>query len=237
MKSFIVKKDERLDAHGSSIKEHGTGLRNLEKQVGQIAMVFSERILGTLPADTERNPKEIINFVTLRSGQVLKDPAPVQKDSVPEKEVEEQIKYEVDKKKKAYAEFLKEILTKKRKKEETSVVKLTEHYSAILQNKLPQKKLENELGVIWSTQISLQLADQTTIIPEEIVDDVLFWVDKFVFPVDFIVVKMKANKEVPLILGKRLLAIGRAILGIHYRKLMLRVGEEMVTFKMNIGMG
>ncbi|XP_070040979.1 uncharacterized protein [Nicotiana tomentosiformis] len=39
----------------------------------------------------------------------------------------------------SYAKFLKEILTKKRKIEETSVVKLIEHCSVILQNKLSQK--------------------------------------------------------------------------------------------------
>jgi len=39
----------------------------------------------------------------------------------------------------AYAKFLKEILSSKRKLEETSVVKLNAHCSAILQNKLPQK--------------------------------------------------------------------------------------------------
>ncbi|XP_070032933.1 uncharacterized protein [Nicotiana tomentosiformis] len=39
----------------------------------------------------------------------------------------------------AYVKFLKEILTKKRKIEQASVVKLTEHGSAIFQNKLPQK--------------------------------------------------------------------------------------------------
>ncbi|XP_070006786.1 uncharacterized protein [Nicotiana sylvestris] len=39
----------------------------------------------------------------------------------------------------AYTKFLKKILTKKIKIEETLVVKLTEHCSAILQNKLPQK--------------------------------------------------------------------------------------------------
>ncbi|XP_070036438.1 uncharacterized protein [Nicotiana tomentosiformis] len=132
----------------------------------------------------------------------------------------------------AYAKFLKEILTKKRKVEETSVVKLTEHCSAILQNKPPQncgdpesftipcslgtlnfdkslcdfgasinltplsiyKKLENEIGEIRSVPISLQLADQTTLIPEGIVEDVLVRVDKFVFLVDFIVVKMDENK-------------------------------------------
>ncbi|XP_070057107.1 uncharacterized protein [Nicotiana tomentosiformis] len=286
---IIVKTDERIDAHGSAINELWTGLRNLERQVGQIATILSERIPGTLPADTERNPKEMVNAVTLRSKQVLKGPALVQKEVVPEKEVEEHLKNEDDKKKKgkkgdekkkkeetsrreesnesehmpalpfpqklyreklnkqferflellrqvnvslpfievlsqmpAYAKFLKEILTKKRKIEETSVVKLT---------------LENEIGEIRSAPISLQLADQTTIIPEGIVEDVLVREDKFVFLVDFIVLKMEENKEIPLILGRPFLATGRAILDLHDRKLMLRVGEETVTFEMNVETG
>ncbi|XP_019234836.1 PREDICTED: uncharacterized protein LOC109215258 [Nicotiana attenuata] len=159
----------------------------------------------------------------------------------------------------AYAKFLKEILTKKRKVEERSVVKLTEHCSAILQNKLPQmcgdprsviililnnlmplsiySKLEKEIREIRSVIISLQLADQTTITPEGLVENVLVWVDKFLFLVDFIVVNMEENKEVPLILGRPFLAMGRAILDIHDRKLMLRVGEETVMFEMNVTTG
>ncbi|XP_070039487.1 uncharacterized protein [Nicotiana tomentosiformis] len=175
----------------------------------------------------------------------------------------------------AYAKFLKEILTKKRKIEETSVVKLKEHCSAILQNKLPQKcgdlgsfttpcslrtinfdkllcdsgasnnlmpisiyrKLEKEIGEIRSVPISLQLAYQMTLIPEGIVKDVLVLVDKFVFPVNFIVMNMEENKEVPLILGRPFLATGRAILDIHKRKRILRVGEETVTFEMNVTKG
>ncbi|XP_070050274.1 uncharacterized protein [Nicotiana tomentosiformis] len=121
----------------------------------------------------------------------------------------------------AYAKFFKEILTKRRKIEETSVVKLTE-------------KLEKEIEEIRSIPISLQLADQTTITPEGIVEDVLVRVDKFLFPVDFIVVNMEENKEVPLILGRPVLGTGRAILDIHDRKLILRVGEETVTFEMNV---
>ncbi|XP_070041076.1 uncharacterized protein [Nicotiana tomentosiformis] len=191
--------------------------------------------------------------MTLRSGQVLKDTTPIQKEVVLEKENGEQLKNDIDKKKKgkkinvnfpftevlfqmpAYAKFLKEILTKKRKIEETSMVKLTKHCSVILQNKLSQKygdlgsftipcslgsinfdkslcdsgasinlmplsiykKLEREIGEIRLVPISLQLADQTTLIHEEIVKDVLVRVDKFVFPIDFIVVKMEENKEVP----------------------------------------
>ncbi|XP_019248590.1 PREDICTED: uncharacterized protein LOC109227852 [Nicotiana attenuata] len=311
MKAFIVKTDEIFEVQGAEIQ-------NLEKQVGKIAMILSERVPGTLPADIERNPKETVNAVTLRSGQVLKDLNPIQKGMRLEKESGEQLKSDVDKKKKgqrevekkkkeensrreepeeskhmpalpfpqklsrekcytqmpAYAKFLKEILTKKRKIEETSLVKLTEHCNTILQNKLPQKcgdlgsftipcslvtinfdkslcdsgasinlmplsiyrKLEKEDGKIRSAPISLQLADQTTT-PEEIVEDVLVRVDKFVFPVDFIVVNMEENKEVPLILGRPYLETRRAILDIQERKLMLRVGEETVTFKMDVSKG
>ncbi|XP_019233296.1 PREDICTED: uncharacterized protein LOC109213911 [Nicotiana attenuata] len=141
----------------------------------------------------------------------------------------------------AYAKKLREILSKNRKVEETYVVKLTEHCSAILQNKLSQKcgdpgsftlpKLEGDIGEIRSIPMSLQLADQTTIIPEGIVEDVLVRVDKFVFPVDFIVVNMEENREVPLILGRSFLDTIRAILDIQERQLMLRVGEERLIFK------
>ncbi|XP_070047095.1 uncharacterized protein [Nicotiana tomentosiformis] len=224
----------------------------MKRQVGQIATILSERVPGTLPADTEKNPKEIVNDVHV---------------NLPFTEVLSQMP--------VYAKFMKEILTKKRKIEETSVVKLIEHCSVILQNKLPPKcgdagsftipcslgtinfdkslcdsgasinlmhlsiyrKLQKEVREIRSAPISLQLADQTTLIPEGIVEDVLVWVDKFVFPVDFIVVNMEENKEVPLILGRPFLATGREILDIHERKLMLRVGEETMTFKMNIKKG
>ncbi|XP_070007441.1 uncharacterized protein [Nicotiana sylvestris] len=126
----------------------------------------------------------------------------------------------------AYAKFLKEILTKKRKIEETSMVKLTE-------------KLENQIGEIRhkASPISLQLVDQMPLIPEGIVEDILVRVDKFVFSIDFIVVKMKKNKEIPLILGRPFLAKGRAILDIHERKLMLKLGDEIVIFEMNVVTG
>uniref|UniRef100_A0A1S4A5W3 Aspartic peptidase DDI1-type domain-containing protein n=1 Tax=Nicotiana tabacum TaxID=4097 RepID=A0A1S4A5W3_TOBAC len=165
-----------------------------------------------------------------------------------------------------YAKFMKEIMSSKRKLEETTMVKLNAHCSAILQNKIPQKcgdprsftipcslgsekfdkalcdsgasinlmplsvfrKLEGELGVIKLILVSLQLADQTTILPEGIIEDILVRVDKLVFPVDFIVVDMEVNKEVPLILRRLFLSTGRAILDIYEGQLMLRVGNEKV---------
>ncbi|KAK4731277.1 hypothetical protein R3W88_024265 [Solanum pinnatisectum] len=170
----------------------------------------------------------------------------------------------------AYAQFLKEVLSSKRKLEETLAVKLNAHCSAILQNKLPQKcgdpssftipcalgtarfdkslcdsgasinilllsifkKLEGEFRIIKSISMSLQLAKQSAIILEGIVEDVLVMVEKLVFPVDFIVVNMEENKEVPLIFGRPFLATGRAILDVYEGKLLLRVGEEKIAFNM-----
>ncbi|XP_009786617.1 uncharacterized protein [Nicotiana sylvestris] len=63
-------------------------------------------------------------------------------------------------------------------------------------------KLEKEIGEIRSVPIFLQLADQTTITPEGIGEDILVQVNKFIFPVDFIVVNMEENKDVPLISRK-----------------------------------
>ncbi|XP_016458351.1 uncharacterized protein LOC107782031 [Nicotiana tabacum] len=94
------------------------------------------------------------------------------------------------------------------------------------------RKLEGELGVIKSIPVSIQLADQTTILPERIIEDILVWVDKFVFPVDFTVVDMEVNKEMPLILGSPFLCTGKAILDIYEGQLMLRVGNEKVVFQM-----
>ncbi|XP_070057025.1 uncharacterized protein [Nicotiana tomentosiformis] len=116
IKSFIDKTDERLDAHDAAMKEVGTCLRNLERQVGQIAIILSERIPGTLPADTEKNPKETVNDVTLRSGQVLKDSTPIHKETAPQTESGKELKIEDDKK----TEKKKGKKGVEKKKEETS---------------------------------------------------------------------------------------------------------------------
>nr|XP_016510122.1 PREDICTED: uncharacterized protein LOC107827489 [Nicotiana tabacum] len=112
----------------------------------------------------------------------------------------------------AYAKFLNEILSKKWKAEETLVVKLTEHCASIKLMPLSIfRKLEGEIGEIRSIHVPLLLADQTTIIPEGIVDDVLVQVDKFMFSVNFIVTNMEENREVPLILRRPFLATGRML--------------------------
>ncbi|KAJ9180740.1 hypothetical protein P3X46_008952 [Hevea brasiliensis] len=80
------------------------------------------------------------------------------------------------------------------------------------------------------TSVSLQLADRSVTYPKGIIEDVLVKVDKFIFPMDFVVLDMEEDRKVPLILGHPFLAIGKALMDVHKGKLMLRMGQEEVTF-------
>ncbi|XP_027341754.1 uncharacterized protein LOC113854753 [Abrus precatorius] len=82
-----------------------------------------------------------------------------------------------------------------------------------------------KLGIdeVKSTTVSLQLADRSIKHLYGVVEEVLVKVDKFIFPVDFIVLDMDEDTEVPLILGKPFLAIGRALIEVEQGELMLRV--------------
>ncbi|XP_009593592.1 uncharacterized protein [Nicotiana tomentosiformis] len=48
-------------------------MRNLERQMGQLASAQNTRPTGAFPSDTEPNPKAQVNAVTLRNGRVLEE--------------------------------------------------------------------------------------------------------------------------------------------------------------------
>ena len=86
------------------------------------------------------------------------------------------------------------------------------------------------LGEVKPTTISLQMADRSLTFPREIIEDVLVKVDKFIFPVDFVVLDMEEDREIPLILGPPFLATGGALIDVHSGNLTLRVNDEEVRF-------
>ena len=63
-----------------------------------------------------------------------------------------------------------------------------------------------------------------------ILEDILVKVDKFIFPVDFVILDMEEDANIPLILGRPFLATGGALIDVQQGKLMLRVQDEKVTF-------
>ena len=56
------------------------------------------------------------------------------------------------------------------------------------------------LGELTSTAMTLHMADRTMAQPEGILEDVLIKVGKFIFPMDFVVIDMEEDKQVPLLL-------------------------------------
>src|SRR5436190_625616 len=90
------------------------------------------------------------------------------------------------------------------------------------------KKLN--IGEVKPTKITLQLADRSIIHPRGIVEDVLIKVDKFIFPIDLVVLDMEEDRSIPLILGRGFLKTARAIIGVDEGKIILRAGDESVEF-------
>ncbi|KAK9183016.1 hypothetical protein WN944_026165 [Citrus x changshan-huyou] len=80
------------------------------------------------------------------------------------------------------------------------------------------------------TTVTLQLADRSHAYPEGKIEDVLVKVDKFIFPVDFIVLDFEADKEVPIILGRPFLATGKTLIDVQKGELTMRVNDQQVTF-------
>ncbi|KAK5786136.1 hypothetical protein PVK06_040765 [Gossypium arboreum] len=99
-------------------------------------------------------------------------------------------------------------------------------------NLMPYKMFKQlGLGEPKLTRMSIQLADRTVKYPNGIIEDVLVKVDKFIFPIDFVVLDMDEDVEVPLILGRPFLATARAVIDVGEGKLVLRVGDEEIIFK------
>ena len=86
------------------------------------------------------------------------------------------------------------------------------------------------LGELAPTAITLQMANILMAQPEGILEDVLVKVGKFIFPMDFAIMKMEEDTQVPLLLGRPFLATGAALIDVQKGQLALRVGNEAVHF-------
>ena len=77
------------------------------------------------------------------------------------------------------------------------------------------------------------MADRSMAQPEGVLEDVLVKVGKFIFPMDFVVMKMEKDNLVPLLLGRPFLATGAALIDVQKGELTLRVGNEEMHFNLD----
>ncbi|XP_058757975.1 uncharacterized protein LOC131635337 [Vicia villosa] len=82
------------------------------------------------------------------------------------------------------------------------------------------------IGKVQDTRMTLQFADHYVKRPYGIVEDVLVKIDKFVFPVDFVILEMPEDEEISIILGRPFLETGRCLIDIEEGMMTLKVYDE-----------
>ncbi|XP_021773612.1 uncharacterized protein LOC110737583 [Chenopodium quinoa] len=88
------------------------------------------------------------------------------------------------------------------------------------------------MGDLKVTNITLQMADRTVKYPLGIIEDVPVRVGKFYIPVDFVVLDMAKDTQIPIILGRPFLHTAGAIIDVKNGKLTLSVGDDNITFNL-----
>nr|GEW92845.1 hypothetical protein [Tanacetum cinerariifolium]GEY20430.1 hypothetical protein [Tanacetum cinerariifolium] len=150
-----------------------------------------------------------------------------------------------------YANFMKDLVTNKKKLEETSKVTLNERCSVVLLNKIHIKERDPwsfsipcaisklvidkaladlgasislmhyfmfvrlDLGELKPIRMYIELANRSTQYPKGIAENVIVQINKFVLPVDFVILDMQEDSRVPIILGRPFLATAHAMIDCH----------------------
>ena len=70
---FINTSEARFQATVVALRNNEASIHNLKNQIGQLANLVFERPLGTLPSNTETNPREQVKAITLRGRKELQE--------------------------------------------------------------------------------------------------------------------------------------------------------------------
>ncbi|XP_039118815.1 uncharacterized protein LOC120254900 [Dioscorea cayenensis subsp. rotundata] len=202
-------------------------IQPLKNQVGQLARANSERPPDSLPSNTENNLREHLNVVTLRSGKQVEaraeESSSTKHNGVAIQENPKPSESEVEGIKEKQDEGTLKLLTPRIPEYKLRKLpkKLTDPGSFIIPcvigegmqekaladsgasiNVMPYKLfLKMGLEDIRPTRMTIQLADRSIKKPCGVVEDVLVRIDKFIIPVDFVILDVDGDVKVPLILG------------------------------------
>ncbi|GJX48220.1 putative reverse transcriptase domain-containing protein [Tanacetum coccineum] len=98
--------------------------------------------------------------------------------------------------------------------------------------RIGMKKTQGDLPyLVLFIMLTIKLADKTIKQPRGIGKNVLVRIGKFIFPMDFIILDIPEDDDVPLILGRPFLTTAHSKIDVYKRKITLRVGEEKLVFK------
>ncbi|GJS89405.1 homeodomain-like protein [Tanacetum coccineum] len=79
----------------------------------------------------------------------------------------------------------------------------------------------------------IEMADRSMQSPKGIIKNVLVKINKFIFPIDFIILDIIEDDKVPIILGRPMLATTHTRIDVFGKNIFLEVGTEQITFDIN----
>ncbi|GJS98120.1 zinc knuckle CX2CX4HX4C containing protein [Tanacetum coccineum] len=88
------------------------------------------------------------------------------------------------------------------------------------------------IGNLETIKMNIELADNSKCISKGIVRNLLIKIDKFILPIDFIILDILEDFRMPVILGRPLLATAYAKVNVFKKSISIEVGNKKVIFKM-----
>ncbi|GJZ32244.1 ribonuclease H-like domain-containing protein [Tanacetum coccineum] len=212
----------------TTIRNQGASIKTLEIQIGQISKVLQERGFRSLPSATKANPQDQVKSISTTRADfseirhIRHEPYAVSEahdvmildaHSLPQKEKGPGSF--------TLPSFIRDICFDK------ALVDLGASVSVMLLSTYTNLGL----GILSHTRLTVELADQTIKHPRGIAENVLVRIGKFIFPIEFVILDIPEDNDVPLILKRPFLSTARSKIDVFERKITLRVGDEILVFK------
>ncbi|GJV61912.1 retrovirus-related pol polyprotein from transposon TNT 1-94, partial [Tanacetum coccineum] len=204
-----------------AIRNQGASIKTLEIQIGQMSKVLQERGIEGFPGSTKPNPREHVKSISTAKA----DSSVIRRIGSGPYTVSDAQYNSLFSETVPFPSRLHGYCCDDWK--EVPLVDLGASVSV-----MPFSTYSNlGLGDLAHTRLTIELADRTIKHPRGIAENVLVRIGKFIFPIDFVILDIPEDDDVPLILGRPFLSTAHAKIDVFKRKITLRVGEEKLVFK------
>ncbi|GKA48103.1 retrovirus-related pol polyprotein from transposon TNT 1-94 [Tanacetum coccineum] len=207
----------------AAIRNQGASIKTLELKIGQMSKVLQERSFRILPISTETNPKDQVKSISTATADLSKIRRMETSLYTEAREVKilDAIDHNLPHKEKYLGSFTLSCFINNVYFDK-ALIDLGASVSV-----MPFSTYINiGLGVLSHTRLTIELADRTIKQPGGIAKNVLVRIGKFVFPIDFIILDIPKDDDVPLILRRPFLSTAHVKINVFKIKVTLRVEED-----------
>ncbi|GKA98138.1 ribonuclease H-like domain-containing protein [Tanacetum coccineum] len=181
----------------ANIRNQGASIKTFEIQIGQMSNVLQERGIGGLPDSTEPNPRDHVKSIsTTKADSYEISRMGCSPYAAKDVKILEAYDHTLPQKEKdpwsfTLPCFIHNVCFDK------ALINLGASVSVMSFSTYTNLGL----GILSHTRLTIELADRTIKQPRGIAENVLVRIGKFIFPIDFIILDIPEDDDVPLILG------------------------------------